>query len=315
MIIKKSPHFANKPFISIDGLQPKDIAEVFMRADGLRKASFDQTSKILRGKVVTLLFFEPSSRTFSSFATAVKKLGGMTIEYQNPLQTSSAVKGETLEDTMQVFQNYSQAVIMRHFEKGSLQRAADAVHIPVINAGDGIGEHPTQSLLDSYTIFQKTGKLSGLTGLMVGDLLNGRTIHSLLKLLSLYKNNTIYLLAPKQLKLEKTFTDHISERGVRLIHISKQSEIPITCDFWYWTRVQKERFTDKKEYELLKNKFVITPELVEEKGNKKMIIMHPLPRIGDIDIKIDADPRAIYLTKQVQNGLYIRMALLSLILG
>jgi len=315
MIIRKSTHFANKHFISIDGLQPKDISEIFKRTDSLYKAPFDQTSKILRGKVVTLLFFEPSSRTFSSFATAVKKLGGMTIEYQNPLQTSSSVKGETLEDTMQVFQNYSQAVVMRHFEKGASQRAADAVHIPVINAGDGIGEHPTQALLDSYTIFQKTRTLSGLTGLMVGDLLNGRTIHSLLKLLSLYKNNTVYLLAPKQLKLEKSFTDAISEKGVRLIHITKQSEIPTTCDFWYWTRVQKERFTDKKEYELLKNKFVITPELVAEKGNTKMIIMHPLPRIGDIELKVDSDPRAVYLTKQVQNGLFIRMALLSLILG
>jgi len=313
--MKKSSYFTNKPFISIDGLQPKYIEEIFKRADELYKASFDQTSKILRGKVVTLLFFEPSSRTFSSFATAVKKLGGMTIEYQNPLQTSSAVKGETLEDTMQVFQNYSQAVIMRHFEKGSLSRAAGAVQIPVINAGDGIGEHPTQALLDAYTIHQKTKKLSGLTGLMVGDLLNGRTIHSLLKLLSLYKNNTIYLLSPKQLKIEKSFTDIISNKGVNLVQITKQSEIPTTCDFWYWTRVQKERFTDKKEYELLKNKFVITPQLVAEKGSRNMIIMHPLPRIGDIELKVDIDPRSVYLTKQVQNGLYIRMALLSLILG
>lgn len=313
--MKKNPYFTNKSFISIDGLQPKNIEEILKRADELRKMSFEQTSKILRGKVVTLLFFEPSSRTFSSFATAVKKLGGMTIEYQNPLQTSSAVKGETLEDTMQVFQNYSQAVIMRHFEKGSLSKAADAVQIPVINAGDGIGEHPTQALLDAYTIHQKTKKLSGLTGLMVGDLLNGRTIHSLLKLLSLYKNNTVYLLAPKQLRLEKSFTDLISKKGVNLVHITKQSEIPTTCDFWYWTRVQKERFTDKKEYELLKNKFVITSQLVAEKGSRNMIIMHPLPRIGDIELSVDKDPRSVYLTQQVQNGLYIRMALLSLILG
>jgi aspartate carbamoyltransferase len=313
--MKNKSFFAHKSFISIDSLDQKNIAEVFKKADELRKASFQKTSKILRGKIVTLLFFEPSSRTFSSFATAVKKLGGMTIEYQNPLQTSSAVKGETLEDTMQVFESYSQAVVMRHFEKGSLQRAANAVQIPVINAGDGIGEHPTQALLDAYTIFQKKKKLSGLTGLMVGDLLNGRTIHSLLKLLSLYKNNTIYLLAPQQLKLEKQFVDYISDKGVKLIHITKQEEIPTSCDFWYWTRVQKERFTDKKEYELLKNKFVVTPELMDAKGNAKMILMHPLPRIGDIDIRIDTDPRAVYLKDQVRNGLFVRMALLSLILG
>lgn len=277
--------------------------------------SFAQTSKILKGKLVTLLFFEPSSRTFSSFSAAVKKLGGMTIEYQNPLQTSSSIKGETLEDTMRVFENYSDAIVMRHFEKGTLQRAADSVSIPVINAGDGIGEHPTQALLDAYTIFNKTGSLKGLTGLIVGDLLNGRTVHSLLKLLSLYKNNTVYLLSPKQLRLESSFKKLVEKQGVKLTEISSQEEIPLFADFWYWTRVQKERFTDKKEYEKLKNRFVVTPELLAEKGNKKMILMHPLPRVGDIDIRVDKDPRAVYLSDQVKNGLVIRMALLSLILG
>jgi len=270
--------------------------------------------KILSGKLVTLLFFEPSSRTFGSFSAAIKRLGGVTIDYQNPLQTSSSIKGETLEDTMRVFESYSDAIVMRHGEKGTLQRAADAVKIPVINAGDGIGEHPTQALLDVYTLYQKKGKLDGLTCLMAGDLLYGRTVHSLLKLLSLYKNNTVYLLSPSQLRLEKNFKKEIEKRGVRLIEISSQKDIPVTCDFWYWTRVQKERFTDKKEYERLKNTFVVTPDLLEEKGNKKMIIMHPLPRVGEIDVRIDADPRAVYLTEQVKNGMYIRMALLSLIL-
>jgi len=277
--------------------------------------SFEKSSKILKGKLVTLLFFEPSSRTFSSFASAVKRLGGMTLEYQNPLQTSSAIKGETLEDTMRVFENYSDAVVMRHFEKGTLKRAVDAVSIPVINAGDGIGEHPTQALLDAYTIQRKAKSLSGLTGVIVGDLLNGRTVHSLLKLLSLYKNNTIYLLSPQQLKLEPLFKSEIERKGVHLIEISSQSEIPLTADFWYWTRVQKERFSDIKEYEKLKNKFVVTPELLEEKGNNKMILMHPLPRVGDIDVRVDNDKRSVYLSDQVKNGLYIRMALLSLILG
>ncbi|MCX6732597.1 MAG: aspartate carbamoyltransferase [Candidatus Roizmanbacteria bacterium] len=306
---------SNKSYISIDALSVKIIQEIFILTHKMSKMSFVQTSKILKGKLVTLLFFEPSSRTFSSFSAAVKKLGGTTIEYQNPLQTSSSIKGETLEDTMKVFENYSDAVVMRHFEKGTLKRAADAVKIPVINAGDGIGEHPTQALLDAYTIFQTTKSLSGLTGLMVGDLLNGRTVHSLLKLLSLYKDNTIYLLSPKQLKLEKSFIEYIRSRGVTLIEITKQEEIPTTCNFWYWTRVQKERFTNKKEYELLKNRFVVTPDLMAEKGNKKMILMHPLPRVGDIDVRVDADPRAVYLSKQVKNGLHVRMALLSLILG
>lgn len=315
MRINSRSALSNKSYISIDSLSIQSIQEVFTRADKIRKMSFTQTSKILKGKLVTLLFFEPSSRTFSSFSAAVKKLGGMTIEYQNPLQTSSSIKGETLEDTMRVFENYSDAVVMRHFEKGTLQRAADSVSIPVINAGDGIGEHPTQALLDAYTIFNKTSSLKGLTGLMVGDLLNGRTVHSLLKLLSLYKNNTVYLLSPKQLRLEPAFKRLIEKQGTKLIEITSQDEIPLFADYWYWTRVQKERFTDKKEYEKLKNRFVVTPELLAEKGNKKMILMHPLPRVGDIDIRVDKDPRAVYLSDQVKNGLVIRMALLSLILG
>ncbi len=305
----------NKSYISVDNLTPKIISDLFAQADKLRKMSFDKTSKILKGKLVTLLFFEPSSRTFSSFAAAVKKLGGMTIEYQNPLQTSSATKGETMEDTMRVFESYSDAVIMRHFQKGTLKLAADAVTIPVINAGDGIGEHPTQALLDAYTIHRNSGSLSGLCGVMVGDLLNGRTVHSLLKLLSLYKNNRVYLLSPKQLKIEKTFKEEIEKKGVKLIEIFSQSEIPITADFWYWTRVQKERFSNKIEYEQLKNKFVVTPELFDVKGNNKMILMHPLPRVGDIGVRVDSDKRSVYLSEQVKNGLYIRMALLSLILG
>jgi len=315
MSTKTRSDLAGKSYISIDVLSIKTISKLFLLADKMRTLPFAQTSKILRGKLVTLLFFEPSSRTFSSFAAAIKKLGGMTIEYQNPLQTSSSIKGETLEDTMYVFENYSDAVVMRHFEKGTLERAKNAVSIPVINAGDGIGEHPTQALLDAYTIQRKTKSLSGLIGVMAGDLLNGRTVHSLLKLLSLYKNNTIYLLSPQQLKLEKMFKSEIEKRGVHLIEISSQKEMPSNADFWYWTRVQKERFSDKHEYELLKNKFVVTPELLAEKGNKKMILMHPLPRVGDIDVRVDLDPRAVYLGDQVKNGLFIRMALLTMILG
>ncbi len=312
---KLKSSLANKSYISIDSLSAKIIAEIFKETDRIQKMSYEKTRNILKGKLVTLLFFEPSSRTFSSFSAAVKKLGGMTIEYQNPLQTSSSIKGETLEDTMRVFENYSDAIVMRHFEKGTLQRAANAVSIPLINAGDGIGEHPTQALLDAYTIYKKTKSLSNLTGLIAGDLLNGRTVHSLLKLLTFYKNNTIYLLSPNQLKLEKEFRDEIEKKGVHLVEITSQKEIPTNADFWYWTRVQKERFTDKKEYELLKNKFVVTIKLLEEKGNRKMILMHPLPRVGDINERVDLDPRAIYLSDQVKNGLYIRMALLSMILG
>ena len=315
MDTKISSFFSKNSFISIEGATPKDIKELFDQADTIRKLPFKKTSVLLQGKLVTLLFFEPSSRTFSSFVAAVKKLGGMTIEYQNPTQTSSSVKGETLEDTMRVFATYSDAVIMRHFQKGTLKRASDAVTIPVINAGDGIGEHPTQALLDAYTIHRKKKKLNGLTGLITGDLLNGRTVHSLLKLLALYKHNTLYLLAPKELKLEVSLRKEMEKKGLTLVEITSQNDIPPHCDFWYWTRVQKERFANKQEYEKLKHTFVLTPQLLKEKGDTNTIIMHPLPRVGEIDPALDTDPRALYLTEEIQNGLYIRMALLNVILG
>jgi len=307
--------FRGTSFITADQLDKKAIQILFARARKLEKMPYSQTKKYLEGKVVTMLFFEPSSRTFSSFATSVKKLGGMTIEYQNPLQTSSAVKGETLEDTVRVFENYSDAIVMRHFEKGALARAHAAVHIPVINAGDGIGEHPTQALLDSYTIFKKKKRLDHLKGVVVGDLLNGRTVHSLFKTLSLYAGNVLYLLSPKELDLEKGFMADMEKRGLRLIQIRDTKDIPGDCDFWYWTRVQKERFTSKKRYEKLKHAFVLTKKLLDTKGNKGLILLHPLPRVGEIETVIDQDPRALYLTGEVRSGLIIRMALLSLILS
>ena len=202
-----------------------------------------------------------------------------------------------------------------HSVAGTAEIAAKvAKFVPIINAGDGIGEHPTQTLLDLYTINEKHGKLKNLTGVMVGDLLNGRTVHSLLKGLSLYKNNTVYLLSPKELKLSKEDFNKFSSLGVKLIEIESEKEIPQNADFWYWTRVQKERMKSLKNYESLKNKFIVTKELLQNKAGKKTIVMHPLPRVGEISPEIDDDPRAVYLSSQVRNGMYIRMALLSLVL-
>jgi aspartate carbamoyltransferase len=269
----------------------------------------------LKGYMASLIFFEPSTRTFSSFATAVKKMGGQTLEHQNPEHTSSAVKGETLEDTVRVLENYGDILIMRHPQIGAAKRAADAVNIPVLNAGDGAGEHPTQALLDMFTIYQSFGKLDNLTGLLAGDLLYGRTIHSLLKAFALFDNITLYLLAPESLKLPRETQDELKKTSLKIIEITDESEIPTDCNFWYWTRVQKERFDNQEEYESLKTRFTITPELLEKKGNKDMIIMHPLPRVGEIEPAIDADPRAVYLTREIKGGLYVRMALLGLVLG
>lgn len=308
-------NFKNCDIISLDQFDKASILKLFKMTEKVRKMAFRKKSRLLEGKMATLLFYEPSSRTFSSFTAAIKKLGGMTIEYQNPLQTSSAVKGETLEDTIKVFENYSDVLIIRHPEIGAARKAAEAaVNIPVINAGDGAGEHPTQALMDMFTIYDKFGSLNNLTGLMAGDLLYGRTVHSLIRGLSLFNGISIYLLAPKQLRMDADLVKRLSSR-MNIFEIESEKDIPKSCDFWYWTRVQKERFKSLADYEKVKNKFIITPDLLRERGNKKMVVMHPLPRVGEIDTRVDSDPRAIYLTRQLQNGVYVRMALLGLILG
>ena len=300
---------------TLDQIDQENIMAFFRQAEKMRKASPASLLKTLHGKIAALLFYEPSSRTFSSFSSAMKRLGGQTVEYQNPLQTSSAVKGETIEDTAHVFSNYVDALIVRHAEVGTVKRMADCVTIPVINAGDGIGEHPTQALLDMYTLWRKHRKLDNLKGLMVGDLKNGRTIHSLLKGLSKYKNNIIYLLSPKELKLSETDKKEYQSHGVKLIEITSSQEIPADCHFWYWTRVQKERFTDIKEYEKLKLRFILDKKLVDKRAGKRTLLMHPLPRVGEVAIDVDVDPRATYLHEQLKNGMYVRMALLKMILG
>lgn len=309
--------FKNKSIISLDQFDRASLDTVFGRAKRIAgQVKRGTYPKPLKNKLITLLFFEPSSRTFSSFTAAAKRLGAVTIEYQNPTQTSSAVKGETLEDTIRTFINYSDAIVMRHYEPGAAMKAYSvSAGIPILNAGDGTGEHPTQALLDLYTLTSHFGNLDGIKGLMVGDLLNGRTIHSLLRGLALYKKAEVYLLAPQSLKLKKEDRELFEAKGVRIHEIKSADDIPTDCRFWYWTRVQKERFKDSKEYEKLKHSFILTPELLKRKGNKHMVIMHPLPRVGEIDTQIDSDPRAIYLTEHMRNGVYVRMALLSLVLG
>lgn len=265
--------------------------------------------------MVTLLFYEPSSRTFGSFAAAVKLLGGQTIEILDPQHFSSVSKGETLEDTIRTFEAYSDAIVMRHPVIGTATKAAAAAEVPLINAGDGNGEHPTQALLDLYTIYEKFGQLDNLTGLLAGDVLNSRAIHSLIRGLSLFKKNTLYLLSPKELKLTRADLSDFKQRDVQIIEITDEKDIPKNANFWYWTRVQKERFTDMEAYEKVKLQFVVTPSLMDRFAGRDMILMDPLPRIQTIDMAVDADPRAVYLRSQIRNGLYIRMALLALVLG
>ena len=307
--------FFLKDIVSLDQFNQKSIELLFRQVTKIKKTSTKKLLKILSGKIVGLLFFEPSTRTFSSNSAAVKRLGGQTIEYQNPLQTSSVVKGETIEDTTKMIEQYTDVIVMRHPMVGTLEKVAEVANIPVINAGDGIGEHPTQALLDMFTVYEKHKHLDNIKGLMVGDLLNGRTVHSIIKGLSIFPNNTLYLLSPKQLRLSNQDLDEAKRRKIKLIEIKSFEEIPADCHFWYWTRVQKERFADKQEYEKLKLSFILTKKLVEKKAGKNTLIMHPLPRVGEIETAVDADPRAVYLTTEAKNGMYVRMALFSLILS
>ncbi|QBD82334.1 aspartate carbamoyltransferase [Ktedonosporobacter rubrisoli] len=310
--------FKGKDIVSLDQFTAEDLQVVFALTHKMKQIALNnEASRLLEGFVISLLFFEPSSRTFGSFASAIKRLGGQTIELQNPETTSSVYKGESFEDTIRVFEAYSDALVLRHKVAGSAMLAADAASfVPVVNAGDGNNEHPTQTVLDLYTLYERFGRLDNLTGLLAGDVLNSRTLHSLMRGLSLFKNNTVYLLAPRQLQLAKDDFLSLSARGLRIIEITSEREIPRDCNFWYWTRVQKERLASLQEYqEVMKSSFVVTPELLDAYASKDMILMDPLPRVNSVDPAVDKDERAVYLRSQIRNGLYTRMALLTLILG
>jgi aspartate carbamoyltransferase catalytic subunit len=314
---KLNGFFKGMDILSLEQFDPLSIEILFKVTQKMSWIAYTaQRCDYLLGNIATLLFYEPSTRTRGSFDAATKQLGGQTLVVENPQQFSSVAKGESLGDTIKTFEAYCDVIVLRHPEMGSALRSAKyAENVPIINAGDGIGEHPTQALLDLYTIFEKFGKLSGIKGLYAGDIKNGRTVHSLLKGLSLYRNNTVYLLSPEELKLERTQFEELTKAGLKIIEITSEDNIPKDCNFWYWTRVQKERFEDQEEYERIKHSFIVTPRLLRHYGNKNMILMHPLPRVGEITEDVDKDARAIYLRNQIRNGMYVRMALLGLVLG
>lgn len=310
--------FKGKHIISFDQFSKEDLAILFRVTERMKQiAVSNEPARLLEGLLVALLFFEPSSRTFGSFAAAVKRLGGQTVEVQNPESVSSRAKGESFEDTIRVFEAYAQAIVLRHPTSGAAKQAAEVAHdVPIINAGDGSNEHPTQTLLDLYTLYEKFGRLDNLSGLLAGDPSNSRAIHSLLRGLSLFSNNTVYLLSPHQLQLSQRDFLHLSAQGIKMIEISSEKEIPPDCNFWYWTRIQKERFGSPSAYQdVVKDGFSVTPKLLQERASKDMIVMDPLPRVGTIDPAVDSDERAVYLRAQIRNGLYTRMALLALLLG
>ena len=310
--------FKGKDIVSLDQFSQDDLYQLFILTHRMKRIAVNsEHSNLLAGTITSLLFYEPSSRTFGSFSAAIKRLGGQTLDIQSPETVTSVYKGETFEDTIRVFEAYSDAIVLRHKIAGAAKQAAETAEcVPIINAGDGNNEHPTQTLLDLYTLYEKFGRLDHITGLLVGDLLNSRTIHSLIRGLSLFKGNTVYLLSPSRLQLTRVDLWHLRERGINIVEITSEQEIPHDCDFWYWTRVQKERFTSLDDYnDVTQESFTVTPCLMERYASKNMILMDPLPRVGTIDPSVDRDPRAVYLRSQIRNGLYTRMALLALVLG
>lgn len=300
--------------LSVDQFSKADVDMIFVTAKKMEHVVKTKgATDILKGKIVTALFYEPSSRTFGSFVTSIQRLGGGFIPLQG-VQFSSVVKGETLSDTVRVFANFSDAIVIRHPEVGSAKIAAEFAPVPVINAGDGVGEHPTQALLDLFTITNHFGKADKLTITMVGDMLNGRTVHSLSKLLSLYKGVTLNFVSPEILKFPREILHKLIQRGVAVHEQEKLADLLKDTDVLYVTRVQKERFSDLSSYEKVKHYYIVTPELLKSL-KRTAIVMHPLPRVGEITMDVDLDKRAVYMTEQMKNGMYVRMALLALVLN
>ena len=297
-----------KSLISIQDFSKDEILHVLEVA---REFENNRSQKILEGKVVGSLFFEPSTRTRLSFETAVNRLGARVIGFSDATNTSVS-KGETLKDTIKMVSNYVDLIVMRHPLEGSSRYASEVASVPVVNAGDGANQHPSQTLLDLYTIMQTQGRLDGLTINMVGDLKYGRTTHSLLQAMSHFSPTFIFT-APDELKMPAEYKDFLDSKGIPYKETSSLEEHLDDCDILYMTRVQQERFNDPMEYEKVKDVYRLTASML---GGVKpnMKILHPLPRVGEIDEDVDDTPYAYYF-KQAENGLYVRMAIISYLLG
>ncbi|KAH8287029.1 hypothetical protein KR054_000750 [Drosophila jambulina] len=301
-----------KHILSVDMFSKEHLNDIFNLAQLLKlRVTKDRTvDELLRGKVMASVFYEVSTRTQCSFAAAMLRLGGSVITMDQI--TSSVKKGETLEDSIKVMASYSDVMVLRHPTPGAVARAASFSRKPLINAGDGVGEHPTQALLDIFTIREEIGTVNGLTITMVGDLKNGRTVHSLARLLTLY-NVTLQYVAPNGLQMPDEITRFVHERGIKQSFGGTLRDLLPTTDVLYMTRIQRERFESDEEYQSVCGKLILTPQLMAL-AKKRSIVLHPLPRLDEISRDFDADPRAAYF-RQAEYGMYIRMALLAMVVG
>ncbi|RMX62054.1 hypothetical protein DD238_005774 [Peronospora effusa] len=304
----------NENILSIAQFGKKSAERVLLVANEMKQmVKTKGANDLLKGKLLANVFMEPSTRTSSSFQAAMKRLGGLVVCVNET--SSSSQKGETLYDTIRCLECYADVVVLRHPIQGSALVAAKATKKPVLNAGDGVGEHPTQALLDLYTIYTEVGDLENLKGkviTMVGDLKYGRTVHSLSKLLAMYGAALNYV-SPESLKMPRYVYDELAAQGIQQKEMTDLDSVINQTDVLYVTRVQKERFECETDYNAVKDSFRITLDTIKD-AKATMVIMHPLPRVGEIAEEVDDDPRAAYF-RQMENGMFVRMALLALVLG
>lgn len=297
----------NKSLVSINDYSKEEILQIL---DLAAEFEANPNQPLLKDKVVASLFFEPSTRTRLSFETAINRLGARVIGFSDS-SSSSTSKGETLKDTIKMVSNYADLIVMRHPLEGSARYASEQSRVPVINAGDGANQHPTQTLLDLYSIKKTQGKLDNLTIIMVGDLKYGRTVHSLLMAMAHF-NPTFYFVAPQELKMPREYIIYLENKGITYYEQSDMTNLE-KADILYMTRVQKERFSDSMEYERVKNAYILRNYMLENtKPNLK--VLHPLPRVNEIHTDVDPNPKAYYF-QQAENGVYTRMGIIAAIMG
>ena len=296
-------------FVTIADLSKDKILYMIKLAQEFEK---HPNREILKGKVVATLFFEPSTRTRLSFETAANRLGARVIGFTDA-KVTSATKGETLKDTILMVSNYADAIVMRHYLEGAAQYASEVAPVPIINAGDGAHQHPSQCMLDLYSIYKTQGTLENLDICLVGDLKYGRTVHSLIMAMRHF-NPTFHFIAPQELAMPDEYKLYCKDNGIRFIeHTDFNEDIISKADILYMTRVQKERFSDLMEYEKVKNVYILKNEMLS-KARENMKILHPLPRVNEIEYEVDTNPHAYYI-QQAQNGLYAREAIICDVLG
>ena len=299
---------AKKSLISITDLTKDEIIRITELAAYFEEHPYEP---LLNGRVIASLFFEPSTRTRLSFESAINRLGARVIGFSDTANTSVS-KGETFHDTIQVISNYCDMIVMRHSLEGAPRYASEFSKVPIVNAGDGANQHPSQTLLDLYSIKNTQGTLDGINIMMVGDLKYGRTVHSLLQALSHF-NTKFTFVAPPELRMPEEYKQFLRDKGLEYTETTEIGDAINEADIVYMTRVQRERFTDPMEYERVKNVYVLKNSMLD--GTKEnMRILHPLPRVGEIAYDVDQNPKAYYFN-QTENGVYTRMAIISYLLG